>query len=307
MNSPFVSICIPAYNALRYLPATLASVRAQTCPDWELIVTEDGSKEDVEPMVRAFAATGPQPVTFMRHAKNQGLPATRNAGIAAARGDWIALLDCDDLWAPEHLADLVACLQLHPTADFVHSGSVLFDSDSGRELGIRAPSESAVRDYPRSVYLGHYAVQPSSVLLRKALWTRVGGFNPAYRYVEDREMWLRCARAGAVFAFTGRHTCLYRKHATAMTTHAGPMALASARVFQQHLDWDVAAPALRQRLTAEAWTSAGRIVLRTAPVAARDCFARAWRVRRTARVACYWLATWVYALRQVRSVPIPAA
>jgi len=298
MSTPHLSICIPSYNALRYLPATLASIRAQTFADWELIVTEDGSPDDVGPMVRAFAATGPQPVTFMRHDQNQGLPATRNAGIAAAGAEWIALLDCDDLWAPEHLADLVASTELHPAADFVHAGSVLFDSESGRELGIRAPSAADVRDFPRSVYLGSYAVQPSSVLLRKALWARVGGFDPAYRYVEDREMWLRCARAGAVFAFTGRNTCLYRKHATAMTTHAAPMALACARVLQQHLDWDVAKPALRRRLTAEAWTSAGRIVLRTAPATARDCFARAWRVRRTPRVAAYWLAAWAGGLRR---------
>ena len=292
MTTPLISICIPSYNSLRYLPATLASIRAQTFTDWELVVTEDGSKEDVGPMVRAFAATGPQPVTYMRNEKNLGLPATRNAGIAAAGGEWIALLDNDDLWSPGHLADLVACARRWPAADFVHSGSVLFDSESGRELGLRAPSASAVREYPHSVYLGHYAVQPSSVLLRKALWARVGGFDPAYRYVEDREMWLRCARAGAVFAFTGHNTCLYRKHATAMTTHAGPMALACARVFEQHLDWDVVAPAIRRRLTAEAWTSAGRLILRTAPAAARDCFVRAWRIHRTPRVACYWLAAW---------------
>jgi hypothetical protein len=154
-----------------------------------------------------------------------------------------------------------------------------------------------VLDYPRSLYLGQYVVQPSSVLLKKNLWKRVGGFNPDYRYVEDREMWLRCARAGAVFAFTGGNTCRYRKHATALTTHAAPMALASARVLQQHLDWDVIAPAMRRRLTAEAWTSAGRLALRAAPHLARDCFSRAWRVRRSPRVACYWLTASLLGLK----------
>jgi glycosyltransferase involved in cell wall biosynthesis len=297
MTTPLITICIPAYNAARYLPATLAAVRDQTFPDWELIVTEDGSPEPVGAMVAAFARTVSQPVTYQRHETNQGLPATRNTGIAAARGAWIALLDGDDLWTPSHLADLVACARAHPAADFVHGGSVLFDSDSGRQLEIRAPSPEAVTGFPRSLYLGDYIVQPSSVMLQKELWARVHGFNPAYRYVEDREMWLRCARAGAVFAFTGRNTCLYRKHATALTTHAGPMALASAQVLQQHLDWNVAASGLRQQITAEAWISAGRLSLRPAPRAARDYFSRAWRIRRTPRTACYWLAAWMHGLR----------
>jgi glycosyltransferase involved in cell wall biosynthesis len=300
VTPPLITVCIPAYNAARYLPATLASIRDQTFLDWELIVTEDGSAEPVDSMVHAFAATVSQSVRYQRHEKNQGLPATRNTGIAAARGEWIALLDSDDLWTPGHLADLVAGAQAQPAPDFVHSGSVLFESDSGRELEIRAPSAQAIRDCPRSLYLGEYIVQPSSVLLKKSLWARVHGFDPAYRYAEDREMWLRCARAGAVFAYTGRPTCLYRKHAAALTTHAGPMALASARVLDQHLDWDIAAAELRRRITAEAWISAGRIILRTTPHPARDCFARAWRVRRSARTACYWLAAGMLGLRPGR-------
>ncbi|MES1167103.1 MAG: glycosyltransferase [Pseudomonadota bacterium] len=297
---PLISVCIPAYNAARYLPATLAGVRDQTFLDWELIVTEDGSTEPVDSMVHAFAATVRQPVRYLRHEKNQGLPATRNTGIAAARGAWIALLDSDDLWTPEHLADLAAGAEASPAADFVHAGSVLFDSDSGRELEIRAPSAQAVRDFPRSLYLGEYIVQPSSVLLRKSLWARVHGFDPAYRYVEDREMWLRCARAGAVFVFTGRNSCLYRKHATALTTHAGPMALASARALNQHLDWNVVPAEIRRGLTAEAWISAGRIVLRTTPRLAGECFAHAWRIRRSVRTACYRLAAALLGLRPGR-------
>lgn len=306
MNTPLITICIPSYNARRYLPATLASIRAQTFTDWELIVTEDGSPEDIAPLVRDFGLGGPQRVHYQKHETNRGLPATRNTGIDAARAGWIALLDCDDLWTPDHLASLVAATQLWPTADFVHAGSVLFENETGREVGIRAPSPAAVRAYPLSLYLGDYAVQPSSVLLRKTLWARVNGFNPARRYVEDREMWLRCARSGAVFAYTGRNTCLYRQHAQAMSQHAGPMALACAEVLQQHLDWTAIPASLRQRETAQAWISAGRIPLRTTPQLARDCFSRAWRVRPSPRAAAYWLAACLLALpRPVRTVSTP--
>lgn len=306
MTTPFVSICIPAFNARRYLPETLASVRAQTFADWELIVTEDGSEEDIAPVVRSFAAGGPQPVHFQRHEHNRGLPAARNTGIAAARGEWIALLDSDDLWTPAHLAGLVACAGMHPAADFVHAGSVLFESESGRQLATRAPTAAAIRAYPRSLYLGKYVVQPSSVLLRKELWARVGGFNPASRYAEDREMWLRCARAGVVFIYNGRNTCLYRRHASALSTHAGPMALACAAMLSQHLDWAAIDPGLRRRTTAEAWLSAGRLLLRSTPREAGACFARAWRLEPSLRPAGYWLAAALLAfLPGARTAPVP--
>jgi glycosyltransferase involved in cell wall biosynthesis len=299
---PLVTICVPAYQAARYLPETLASIRAQTFADWELIVTEDGSADPVENLVAAFASSVPQSVTYQTHPRNQGLPATRNTGIAAARGVWIALLDSDDLWTPDHLADLMLRARREPAAEFIHAGSVLFDSDTGRQIEIRAPTPATVRSYPGSLYLGDYSVQPSSVLLKKSLWARVGGFAPAYRYVEDREMWLRCARAGARFAFTERNTCHYRKHGSALTTHAAPMALASARVLQQHLDWNVIAAPIRQRVTAEAWISAGRLALRAAPRDARDCFSHAWQIQRSPRVAAYWLLAALFSLK-----PAPAA
>ncbi len=297
--NPSVSICIPAYNSGRYLPETLARLVRQTCTDWELIVVEDGSADPVTNLVAAFARTVPQPVRYLAHERNRGLPSARNTGIAAARGEWIALLDADDLWASEHLSTLLAAARHRPDADFVHAGSLLFDSESGRQLETRAPSAAAIRDFPRSLYLGDYLVQPSSVLMKKSLWAQVGGFNPDFTYVEDREMWLRCARAGGVFLCTGLNTCLYRKHAAAMTTHAGPMALACARVMEQHLDWEVVPSPLRRRLTAAAWVAAGRISLRSAARQARGCFARAWQVRPAPRIAAYWLAAWLLGLRRL--------
>lgn len=298
MKLPAVSICVPAFRAERYLAETLASVAAQTFEDWELTVTEDGSRDGTEQLVRDFAARVPQTVRYQRHRQNRGLPATRNTGIEQARATWIALLDADDLWLPHHLASLVDTAA-RTGADLVHAGSQLFDSDSGRHLERRAPSPTQVKEFPRSLLLGHYIIQPASVMLRKALWDRVGGFDPSFRYVEDRDMWLRCARVGARFAYTGEETCLYRKHAAALSKHAGPMAEAAARALDKHLDWELFPASLRRRLTADAWIAAGRIALRSEPGRACGHFRRAMRARRTsARPAAYWLfAAWL-ALRQ---------
>src|SRR6266542_3994442 len=165
MTSPLISICIPAYNADRYLPAALESIRAQRFKDWELIVTEDGSRDETETIVAEFARTVSQSVRYTRHAQNLGLPATRNTGIEAARGEWIALLDADDLWTAGHL-EAAAVLLPQTDAELIHSGSVLFDSESGREIEVRAPSPEVVAAFPRSLFNGAYIIQPSSVILR---------------------------------------------------------------------------------------------------------------------------------------------
>ncbi len=296
MTAPRVSICIPAFKAERFLAETLASVRAQTFADWELLVTEDGSRDRTEEIVRAFAATVPQPVRYTRHDPNRGLPATRNAGIEAARAAWIALLDADDLWTPDHLA---TCLATADTtgADFVHGGSVLFDSDTGRDISVRAPTPEAVAALPLSLFRNLYVVQPASVLLRRELWERAGRFDPSFRYVEDRDMWLRCARADGRIAYTGALTCRYRKHAQALSTHSAAMAEAAARVFDKHLDWAAIPATERRSLCARAWDAAGRLSWRADPITARRCFRRAgavdWRIR-------YWLMALVCLLPRTR-------
>lgn len=291
MSAPSLTICMPGYKAERYLAATLESVVAQTYAEWELILVEDGSHDRTEEIVAEFAKKVSQPVRFIRHEKNQGLPATRNTAIALARSDWIVPLDSDDLWTPSHLAELVACAARQPDANLVHGGSILFDSDSGRELEVRAPSPEVVAAYPGSLFAGDYIVQPSSVMLKKSLWTQVGGFDPEFRYVEDREMWMRCARAGAVFAYTGFNSCLYRKHGTALTAHSGPMAVAAAKVYDKAMQWEAIPLKDRRQRAANAWSAAGRLVWRENPHEARDYFRRALGHSAAPRTLAYWAAT----------------
>ena len=290
MKPPLISICIPAYNADRYLSTALESVRAQRFTDWELIVTEDGSRDGAEEIVQDFARTVSQSVRYERHAENKGLPATRNTGISGARGEWIALLDADDLWTAGHL-EAAASLIPSTSAELIHAGSVLFDSDTGREIEVRAPTPQMVAEFPRSLFYGAYAIQPSSVVLRRCLWKDVGGFDPTFRYVEDREMWIRCARTGAHFQYTGLNTCLYRKHPSAMSRHGVAMALASARVFEKNIDWEAVPSRHRHTQAADAWFAAGRMALRDDPGSARGFFGRALRHRAIAPVAfSYWVA-----------------
>lgn len=294
MTTPHISICLPAYNARRHLPATLAGVRAQTFPDWELIVIEDGSAEDVASLVRDFAAGGPQAVSYLQHASNQGLPAARNTAIAAARGDWIALLDADDVWLPAHLAALVSRARANG-ADVLHTAVTMFDSDTGCDLGVRAPGAAALADFPVSLFHRLYPIQPSSVLIRRATLQAVGGFDAGTRYVEDFELWMRLVRADATFAFVPEATCRYRQHAGAMTRHGAAMALGLASVYERNTDWPGVPSGVAHRSAAHAWLSAGRILLRHEPARAADCFRRSVRHRPASPVAwCYLLTALLF-------------
>jgi hypothetical protein len=102
-------------------------------------------------------------------------------------------------------------------------------------------------------------------MFKRQLWQRIGGFDESFRYVEDREMWIRCARSGARFAFSGKNTCYYRKHSGALSTHSAEMAIANARVFQRHLDWVHIPMEVREIAAIRAWTGAARILQRAQP------------------------------------------
>lgn len=276
-----ISICIPAYNAARFLPETLATVKSQTFSCWELIIVEDGSDDGTKAVVKNFAQTVSQPVRYLRHNNNQGLTTTRNTGIAAAEGEWIAILDADDLWEKDHLAQCIATMATGYYS-LVHGGSVLFDSESGQILEERAPSPAAHGNIPCSIFTQEYIIQPSSVILRKSLWEQVRGFNPEFQHVEDLEMWLRCLRGGARIRYSGHLSCRYRKHSTAMSGESYPMAAAFARVYHSHLDWNEIPQKVRKKQAFDSSMAAGRLSWRTNPSKARCHFRESWQVKRQA-------------------------
>lgn len=101
--TPEVSVVMPVHNAAAFVAEAIASVRAQRFGDWELICVDDGSTDDSVAVIRAIAATEPR-LRLIEAGRNEGPGPARNRGIAAARGRFIAFLDCDDLWHPEKLA-----------------------------------------------------------------------------------------------------------------------------------------------------------------------------------------------------------
>ena len=276
--SALVSICIPAYNADKFISKALSSVREQTFPDWELIVTEDGSEDNTEELVNDFACEIQQHVHYQRHENNQGLPATRNSGIKKAKGKFIALLDADDYWTPNHLESIVSLFK-RDNAEIVHSGSILFDEESGRELSIRAPTPEQINKFPLSLYNHNYIIQPSSAVIDRNVFNRIQYFDINFKICDDLDFWFRAARSGYRILYTDQQTCYYRKHSSALSSRSRDLVEEVALVYKKHLDWSAFPLAQRLKITSRAFYSAGRMNLRSAPNKARELFIQAWKLK----------------------------
>ncbi|MFT4253987.1 MAG: glycosyltransferase family 2 protein [Caulobacter sp.] len=133
-KAPRVSVVIPAYNAAKCIGRAIASLQTQTEQDFEVIVVNDCSKDDTAQVLAALAAEDPR-VRVLHHEKNGGPSVARNTGFAAARGDWIAILDADDSYAPHRLETLLEAAERHGL-DMVADDIVYYDAVADMEVGI---------------------------------------------------------------------------------------------------------------------------------------------------------------------------
>jgi PAS domain S-box-containing protein len=181
-----VSVVIPTYNYARFVSAAVESALAQTYAACEVIVIDDGSTDDT----RAVLAPQNERIRYL-YQENQGLSAARNTGIRAAQGDYIALLEADDLWHPAKLEAQMRYLADHPEVGLLACDRVKEVPPPWPAVDL-APALSA-RDITLEDLVLASRFGPSSVVIARECFNRVGYFDPALRSVEDREMWLRIA------------------------------------------------------------------------------------------------------------------
>lgn len=125
MSMPEISIVMPAYNAAKYITESITSVLNQSFTDWELIVVNDGSKDNTAEIVNSFQ---PDKRIVLINQSNQGVSAARNTGISAASGSFITFLDADDAYLPENLQVKYETIQKEPDIEYVYSDIMLCDA-----------------------------------------------------------------------------------------------------------------------------------------------------------------------------------
>lgn len=214
-----VSIVIPVFNARPFISEALGDIEKQTYADWEVVLVDDGSPEPIDDIISSFKDRWPSKrVVLEKKARNEGVSAARNDGMALTNGMWIAFLDADDRWTPNHLSRKISVLQ-SSRADLVYSAVEMFDDPSGQRLYNLGPTAEERAFFPDSL-LSRNFIQPSGVIIRRRLYELHGGFNQSISIGEDYDYWLRVLRHGSTFVYDPQITTRYRKnHAVAATTN----------------------------------------------------------------------------------------
>ncbi len=212
--TPRVSIIIPAYNRANMILTALKSVLAQTYPDWEAIVVDDGSSDNTREVV---AGVKDARVRYI-YQENKGLPGARNAGIRASSGEYVAFLDSDDAFLPEKLALQVPVLDANPDLCLVAGGFIEVDMNMRPLHEIRPWVKNPTLDLLDWVRTCSFCV--GSPLVRRGWLERAGLFDENMRYVEDWDLWLRMASMGCHMQWLKKPVYLYRMHASSMVRQA---------------------------------------------------------------------------------------
>lgn len=193
---PVFSIVMPAYNAERTIGAAIRSALAQTRPDFELLIVDDGSTDSTADIVRSF---GDDPRVVLIPSENQGPAVARNLALAQARGSYVSLLDSDDLYLPTYLAEVEAVLSADPGAGFAFPDAWVLDDRTDRIRHTYTLADYAAPEPDPAAWLRQlvtYNVVHCMAMIPRAVLERVGPFDERLRAAMDYELWLRIAAHG---------------------------------------------------------------------------------------------------------------
>lgn len=189
---PLVSIVMPCYNAAAHLPTSVGSVLAQTFPDWELITVDDGSSDTTLTWLQAQTDVRIRPLSQA----NLGVSSARNAGLALARGRYVAFLDADDTWTTNFLATMVAALEASPQAVLAYCGWQNLGLPGGRGEPFVPPDyETAAK--AETLFAGCRWPIHAALVKREAVLA-TNGFDPTLTNAEDYALWLNVATTAPI-------------------------------------------------------------------------------------------------------------
>ena len=225
--SPLVSVVIPTYNGAKYLPQALDSVLAQTYRPYEIVVVDDGSKDNTRAVLQPYLTQ----ISYV-YQDNRGEPAARNTGIRNSKGEFIAFLDADDLWHPRKLELQMNCFRQHPEYGLVYCLMQTFMGEPLPEFDrMEAPPSAVPTGRIFSQLFWKPAFAPSAVLFRKSCIDSAGLFDEHFFIGCDYQMWLRMARHVQIGCVPQPLT-LYR-------LHPGSLSAGLGRALQNGIPWEI--------------------------------------------------------------------
>ncbi|MGO9401914.1 MAG: glycosyltransferase family A protein [Terriglobales bacterium] len=200
--APRVSIIIPAYNTATIIAACLDSVFAQTFQDFEAIVVNDGSQDtpELEKVLQPYLERNSDRIVYIKQA-NKRAAGARNTAIARARGEFLAFLDSDDTWLPNHLESQMKQFEADPSLGLVYANSILIGGPTQPvEFMKRCPSTGEPSF--EAIVVERCQIPISTVVARKAAIVKAGGFDESLARCDDYNMWLRTAFYGGKVGYS---------------------------------------------------------------------------------------------------------
>jgi glycosyltransferase involved in cell wall biosynthesis len=209
---PLISVLIPAYNCAQYLAATIESVLAQSCADFELIVVDNNSADETLAVVSRYS--DPR-LYYVKYKETVPMGENWDRCLSLAAGKYVCLLHADDQFQPRCLEVESQIMEADPAIGYVYS-AVNFIDEKQAVLQRHSPfPESYVRpgreEFRQSI-LGNYVFCPS-VMVRRECYSRVGGFKPGLKCALDWDMWLRLDLASGKVGYSAELLAAYRVHA----------------------------------------------------------------------------------------------
>lgn len=230
---PLVSVIMPTYNRASLIGAAIESVLAQTYPHFELIVIDNFSDDDTERVVLAYAARDAR-VKYFKFANHGLVAASRNAGMRAAGGKYLAFLDSDDAWLPAKLARQVAFLESHPLVFLLYSRFHISKDGIITGVGPRRFALARGRAF-KQLFLSDNVIGSLTVMMRREGLGAPYLFRaePALYAVEDYDLWLRVARDHAI-DYLDEPLAIHHRHDTNMTSSVRQFFVKNVRLMEAY-------------------------------------------------------------------------
>ncbi|PKM12929.1 MAG: hypothetical protein CVV13_03640 [Gammaproteobacteria bacterium HGW-Gammaproteobacteria-3] len=312
-----ISAVIPAYNSAGFIADAVRSILAQTSPVTEIIIVDDGSTDNTQQIAGAL----PGPIIYIKQ-QNQGPSAARNAGINAAKSEWIAFLDADDQWTPDKIDKQLKRLQKKPELVLIAGDMAEIDNhdqvitpsvlDKHHLLNkFQALQDQAIPNALAELVTKNF-IPTGTVLVKKSALIEAGLFNQALRFGEDLELWAKIAAKHPI-ACLPEILMLRRQHGNNATQLTAPLLTDLVKVMQsikstattalaaQHIDAD--------RLVADAYANLGYWhFTEYESTKARQAFAASFKQKPNKRALLYGLSCLlpvklIQALRAVKNRP----
>ena len=228
-ENPKVSVIIPTHNHSHFLPECLASIKAQTYKDYEVIVVNNGSTDNTEEVVSKLAWNQ---LRYHYQIDTGSVAGSRNTGIGLARGKYVAFLDSDDIWYERKLEKIMDVFEEMPEIDIISHDLFLIRGGKNRGLLKTGP----VRKDMFNALLIKNCLLGSATVVKKAVMDQIGGFNPnkEFVHVEDYEAWLRIALLGKKFYFLNEGLGEYRAHEVNLSFDFENVLLHEKNVIDKH-------------------------------------------------------------------------